>query len=525
LAPVKSPLKALADIGAYCGPTPITGHGLAKSIAVQAQDMRAFPSRSQPSRTSCRIQQASEPVMVAGNISGKGMMKIVMQILGIKLSLALIVCLLTQTVFAQPKYGVSSSGIRLAGVFWSGSDSGSRISQDPLVFPGALKKEALDAGNPLATYAAMIDLEPQYRQSKIFAGIYPEIRFNFEEFLGLPLAGVQALSLPMYRRKTPSVENPIPASYEPESALKVIEREARTTRLVVYGEEHHLPQTRSLYEPLLRALWRQRYRYLAAEAFTDELMKPDFKYPDYQSGYYLLDPVFASAVRVAKEMGYKLIAYDTKERGPDGDASFRDRTQAENIKARTFDRDPQAKVLVLAGRGHASEETAPDGWTPMASVLKRLTEINPLTVYAPRMSQRATFEEEDPLYRFATSRGLVKQPTIFVSRKEHRSLGSSSFDAYVFWPRIKVEDGRPDWMRQTLGRKRARIPVRLWGGRGMRLVQAFREGDRPSAIPFDQVIINESSARKVLMLPAGKYWLRTIDRDSKVIAESRLTVP
>ncbi len=133
----------------------------------------------------------------------------------------------------------------------------------------------------------MLDLEEQYLKSKIFAGIYPEIRFNFEEFLGFPLAGVKAMSLPMFRRTMPNVET-IPESYRPESALQVIEREARNTRIVVWGEEHHLPQTRSLYEPLLRSLWRQGYRYLAAEAFEDKVMRPDFKSPDYESGYYLL---------------------------------------------------------------------------------------------------------------------------------------------------------------------------------------------------------------------------------------------
>jgi hypothetical protein len=273
---------------------------------------------------------------------------------------------------------------------------------------------------------------------------------------------------------------------------------------------------------LLRVLWRQGYRYLAAEAFEDKVMRPDFKHPDYQTGYYLLDPVFASAVRVAKGLGYKLIAYDTKESGPRGDDSFRDRTQAENIKARTFDRDSSAKVFVIAGRGHASEETAQDGWTPMASVLKRLTGINPLTLYGPKMSQRMTSAEEDPLYRFATARELVKQPTIFVSRREGGLLGSGSFDAYIFWPRIKLEDGRPDWMRQVLDRKRVRIPSRLWGGSGMRLVQAFREGDPPSAIPVDQVLLDDLSDDTVLMLPAGRYWMRTIDRDSKLIAEGHL---
>jgi hypothetical protein len=442
-----------------------------------------------------------------------------------KLSLALTIFVLAQTVLTQPKHDLSrAAGIRLATAFGSANTSERLMSQEEaLSFPSLLRREELEAGNPLATYAAMLDLELQYRKSKIFAGIYPEIRFNFEEFLGFPLAGVAAMSLPIYRRKVQNAETPIPISYKPESALKVIEREAKKTRIVVYGEEHHLPQTRSLYEPLLRALWRQGYRYLAAETFTDKVMSPEFRYPDYQSGYYLLDPVFADAVRVAKELGYKLVAYDTEERGPVGDASFRDRTQAENIKARTFDLDPQAKVFIIAGRGHASEEAAQGGWTPMASVLKRLTGINPLTVYAPTMSQRLTAAEEDPLYRFATARGLVKQPTIFVN-KESRLLGTDAFDAYIFWRRIKVEDGRPDWLARTLGRRRVRIPPQLWSGHGMRLVQAHREGEPASAIPIDQVLIGEPKDRKVLMLPPGRFWLRTINRDSKVIAEAHLRV-
>jgi len=378
-----------------------------------------------------------------------------------KLALACIVFLITPTVFAQlslretiidripPSQSFRSDGTA-GDRLWESLSEARPVAQQVslpirnptlgqeqgLVPPILLKKQALEAGNPLATYAAMLDLEPQYLKSKIFADFYREIRFNLEEFMGFPLAGVQAMSLPTYRRAKPSVETPLPESYRAEAALRVIEREARKTRLVIWGEEHHLPQTRSLFESLLRVLWRQGYRYLAAETFTDEVMRTDFKYPDYQSGYYLLDPVFASAVRVAKDMGYKLIAYDTEERGPAGDGSFRDRKQAENIKARIFDRDPQAKVFIIAGRGHASEETASGGWTPMASVLKRLTGINPLTLYAPRMSQRLTPDEEDPFYRFATLHGLVKEPTVFVNRTEGRLLGSDGgdLDAYIFWP-------------------------------------------------------------------------------------------
>src|SRR5262249_9354530 len=88
----------------------------------------------------------------------------------------------------------------------------------PLVPPMRLQKEALEAGNPLATYAAMLDLEDRYRKSKALAGIYAEVRFNFEEFLGLPMAGVQAMALLVYRTK-PAKDAAIPDGFEPEAAL------------------------------------------------------------------------------------------------------------------------------------------------------------------------------------------------------------------------------------------------------------------------------------------------------------------
>src|SRR5205814_2174974 len=107
-------------------------------------------------------------------------------------------------------------------------------------------------------------------------------------------------------------------------------------------------------EPLLRRLWSEGYRYFAAEAFDDTVMTAGFAAPDYRSGLYLRDPVFASAVRTAVSLGYELVAYDETGRGPAGDNSYRDRRQAEHLKERVFDRDERARVFVVAGRGHAS---------------------------------------------------------------------------------------------------------------------------------------------------------------------------
>ncbi len=83
-----------------------------------------------------------------------------------------------------------------------------------------MKKEELEAGIPLATYAAMLELEEQYLDSKVFAKIYPEVRLNFEEFLGLPLAGMQAMELISpngIKTKEASISN----SFKPVNAAQV----------------------------------------------------------------------------------------------------------------------------------------------------------------------------------------------------------------------------------------------------------------------------------------------------------------
>lgn len=380
------------------------------------------------------------------------------------------------------------------------------------------------AGNPLATYAAMSELEEEYMNSSIFSEIYPEVRANYEEFMGVPGAGLRAMSLPVLRQTGWDSDISLLDRYHPVNALDVVADRAGSTQIVIWAEEHHLPQTRSLYEPLLNALWTRGYRYLAAETFTDELASNPKRPPDYKSGYYLRDPVFAHAVRVAQELGYRLVPYDTSERGGAGDTSYRDRTQAQNIVSRVFANDPSAKVVVFAGRGHASEQVASDGWTPMAYVLGELTGIDPLTLYAPTMSERLTREEEHPVYRHAAQKGLILEPTIFLRNDTLEMFGTSSFDAYIFWPRTAFVGNRPDWLTTILNRRPIDIPVALLNG-GVYLVQAFYQEDLPLVIPVDQLMITGADSTSQLMLPSGQFWIRSIDRHGDEIGRVNLSIP
>src|SRR5688572_4066833 len=71
-----------------------------------------------------------------------------------------------------------------------------------LPVPMLIELEQARKGNPLAGYAALVELEKRYQQSSQFAAIYPEIRLMAEEFLGIPDAGLRAMSTIEQLRRT-----------------------------------------------------------------------------------------------------------------------------------------------------------------------------------------------------------------------------------------------------------------------------------------------------------------------------------
>jgi hypothetical protein len=392
---------------------------------------------------------------------------------------------------------------------------------DGLVVPILLEKEKRIAGNPLATYAAMLAKEQQYLQSKVLSRVYREMRFNYEEFLGVPNAGADAMSF-MMRKRTSNNDTVIDAAFKPVSALDAIKQEAAKTQIVIWGEEHHLPQTRSLFEGMLQELWKLGYRYLAAETFDEGLRDSSIKYVDYKTGLYTHDPVYASAVNLALALGYKLIDYDNKEYS-ETEPSLRDIRQAEYIRDRVLAKDKNAKLLIIAGRGHASEQMAADGWKPMAFNLKQLTGIDPFTVYAPAMTERNTREEEDPLYRYAAANNMLKEPVLLRNASTKEYISSSSFDAYVFFPRVNIVQGRPDWLFSTMQRTAVPLSDKLCKGDSLRLVQAFAQGQPVNTIPADQFLLTANES-KSLALKKGKYYVRVIDASGKVLAEENIFV-
>ncbi|WP_460501655.1 hypothetical protein, partial [Hymenobacter agri] len=125
------------------------------------------------------------------------------------------------------------------------------------------------------------------------------------------------------------------------------------------------------------------FRYLALEALAAEdtagVRRRGF--PVGTSGFYLREPTLANLVREARRLGMHVVSYDAF--GAD-----REQNQARNLLAATVQRNPNARVVVLAGHAHINERLNPQ-FKSMAQWFRELSGIDPFTIdqtqldYAP----------------------------------------------------------------------------------------------------------------------------------------------
>ncbi len=150
--------------------------------------------------------------------------------------------------------------------------------------------------------------------------------------------------------------------------------QTRFRQVVMFNEEHTQPRGRWLVGSLLPALYRQGFRYLAIEALapSDSAGLRRRGYPVVGSGFYTNEPHFGNLLRAARHLGFRLVAYESE-------ITDREQGQARNLLAATIARQPDARVLVLAGHAHISE-TGALGGRSMAQWVRQLSHIDPLTI-------------------------------------------------------------------------------------------------------------------------------------------------
>ncbi|MDR1227134.1 MAG: hypothetical protein LBK47_09610 [Prevotellaceae bacterium] len=137
-------------------------------------------------------------------------------------------------------------------------------------------------------------------------------------------------------------------------------------QVVMFNEAHNAPKHRLLVTNLLDSLYAQGFRYLGLEALGEDSTFLKTGYPNYETGFYTVEPHFSNLIRKAHKIGYKVFGYDV-------DFGDREQEQAQNIYDKTLRLDPDAKVLIYAGYSHIDTV-----W--MAGKFQKISGVDPLTI-------------------------------------------------------------------------------------------------------------------------------------------------
>jgi hypothetical protein len=300
-----------------------------------------------------------------------------------------------------------------------------------------------------------------------------------------------------------------------EDAIKAIVEEARSRRVVLLNEAHHVPMHRAFARKLAAELRKIGYGYLACETFSGDGDVPTSGSGQvtYRTGYYTRDPVFADFVNSALADKWKLISYEFQGKpamDPKERIEQRELAQAQNLVDRIFAKDKNAKVFIFVGYGHLNKQPEGDSSTPlmMGEHLRRITRLDMLHVDQTVFYAHPDRADESPLYQALLDKYPAKEP--FVLRSTDGSPPilkglQGRIDMQVIFPRYAMRGSRPEWLATLAGREPRVIPAELLPASGRRAIRAHLVGGAADAVPADIVLVEAGKPAPKLMLPAGDY--------------------
>lgn len=418
-------------------------------------------------------------------------------------------------------------------VLFASASIGQNMQNDSIKIADLLKQfdnQSMN-DNPLIPYETSAQIRLNLCQESDDTTGFWQSYANFGPFIGDLTGTMNAFA--RVRSKQCAHDGPLLKSvlddYQPVDAVSYVTERATKHQFVMLGEEHMNPQTRSLLLPLLKALHSLGYRYFAAETFSNQLDSTvKAGHTLLETGYYTRDPVFAEAVNEAIKLGYTLVAYEStnepeeiKKSAEPKRSNFREMSQAKNLQERILSKEPNAKVLVWAGRGHVYTEllesqkghNEDEVWQPMAYLFSKLTKQQPLSLILCQQLETQIPDKETMEYKYAAAKGWLKHPTVFVN---HDGSYNERGAAQVFFPRQNFSNGRADWLATEIERVEHPMPQKILFQKGIQLVRAYEEGQSQQSIPIDCVLIHENEPPPPLMLPRhGKFVVRATDFQGK----------
>ena len=295
--------------------------------------------------------------------------------------------------------------------------------------------------------------------------------------------------------------------------------------VIMLNEAYNKPLHRAFAYSLLDDLYKKGFRYLAMEMLNpmpdQELTKLTSK-----TGHFAAEPVAGEMIRLALELGYKLVAYEDPK-ASEHTPTERDSIQAVNI-AQILKQDPEAKIFVYAGYGHIAEKSTTPDFIPMGMAFKKITGIDPLTIDQTDMCEESNFAFGKAFYNAYIDKFPISTPSIPLENDEPVNVtGSSLYDLTVIHPKTIYSDSRPTWL--SLSNRRQPVFIKPSANKDIFLLQAYYQfesfGTVPGkVIPADQTYFTSGKGYYTLYLRRGLYILLFKNLNYKTVYTQHLEV-
>ena len=303
------------------------------------------------------------------------------------------------------------------------------------------------------------------------------------------------------------------SSYQLKPALEYIVEQAKNHRVVIISENHLKPQHRIFATKIITELKMLGYQYFGLETFANEnngielldkeLHKRGYPLNSPWTGTFTMEPQMSNLVREAIGLEYKLFAYERSLKIAEKD---RDVIQAENIY-KFLQSHQESKVIILCGFHHAVEsdiiKRKSSKW--MANELKRLSGIDPLTIYQDNFTEKFV-ENEHPILNNCD----ISEPSLFIDSMGNLLRITNNVDIEVVHPKTRFVNGRPSWLISREGYKWVNIDIKNLDMNFPLMVAAYDE-DEENSVPYDRVELKHRADKRYLTLKPGKYKIEYFD--------------
>lgn len=298
-----------------------------------------------------------------------------------------------------------------------------------------------------------------------------------------------------------------------QDAVNSIVKTASEYQIVMINEAHHVAQHRVLSYRLLEDLWNQGFRYLALEALSPSAEnKISDEYISKNAGFYTKEPLFASLVLRARELGFHLVSYDYGSEAGTG-TEARERSAVKNLKQKVFNSKPNAKMLIHVGYSHINENS----W--LAYYLNEALAIDPLTINQTDFTERSNIKYEPKSYTWLVENHDFSAPVVLTNADgSYWSPTPVEYDITVVWPRSEYQLNRPKWA--SLGKELMPVDTSWCKQTFPCTIEVYRVGN-DDEVPSDRIVITDPDVPTGIFVSKSSCLLKVTDAQGTILYMER----